>query len=143
MSRNTTCQDWKADGTEAHLNVQSVNSHRLGLSRDGKYIVSLGMFFNTVKVTRTAENSIVITAYVDRGPHEAFFAPDKRTVWIGTRGVSSVKGIDGMNGTILGRIPTGKGPSKVLCSPDGQTAYVNHIMDPISVMINVPSPKDK
>lgn len=122
-------------------NVDSVNSHGLGFSRDGKYIVSLSTLSNTATVIRTADNTIVTRAYVDRGPHEAFFAPDNRTIWIGTRGVSSVNIIDGMNGTMLGKIPTGKGPSKVLFSPNGTTAYVNHIFEPIISVIDVPTRK--
>ncbi|GIZ48308.1 hypothetical protein CKM354_001137500 [Cercospora kikuchii] len=122
-------------------NIQSVNSHGLGFSRDGKYIVSLSTLSNTVNVIKTADNSIVTTAYVDRGPHEAFFAPDNRTIWIGTRGVSSIQILDGMNGTALSRIMTGKGPSKVLFSPDGTTAYVNHIMEPLIAVIDVQSQK--
>ncbi|KXS95657.1 hypothetical protein AC579_10369 [Pseudocercospora musae] len=91
-----------------------------------------------VKAIRTANNSIATTPYVDRRPPEALFAPDTRTVWIGTRAVSSVEIIDGMNVTMLGRITTGKGPRKVLFGPDGQTAYVDHIMDLIIAVIDVP-----
>lgn len=122
-------------------NVDSMNSHGLGFSRDGKYIVSLSTLSNTATVIRTVDNSVVSRAYVDRGPHEAFFAPDNRTIWIGTRGVSSVNIIDGMNGTLLGKIPTGKGPSKVLFSPNGTTAYVNHIFEPVISVIDVPTKK--
>jgi YVTN family beta-propeller protein len=121
--------------------LESVNSHGLGWSRDGKYIVSLSLLSNTVTVVRTADNSIVSKAYVDRGPHEAFFAPDNRTVWIGTRGVSSVNVIDAFNATLLDRIFTAAGPSKVLFSGNGTLAYVNHIEDAIISVIDVPSRK--
>lgn len=53
---------------------------------------------------------------MDRGPHEAFFAPDNRTIWIGTRGVYSVDVIDGFTGELLDRIFTANGPSKVKAS---------------------------
>ncbi|CZT14214.1 uncharacterized protein RCC_00188 [Ramularia collo-cygni] len=118
-------------------NVDSMNSHGLGFSRDGKYIVSLSTLSNTATVIRTADNTIITRAYVDRGPHEAFFAPDNRTIWIGTRGVSSVNIIDGMNGTLLDKIATGRGPSKVLFSPNGTIAYVNHIFEPVISVIDV------
>lgn len=120
-------------------NVDSVNSHGLGFSRDGKYIVSLSTLSNTVTVIATKDNSIVSQSYVDRGPHEAFFAADNRTLWIGTRGVSSINIIDAMNGSMIERIATGDGPSKVLFSPDGNTAYVNHIREPTLSVIDVPS----
>ncbi|KAF2787834.1 hypothetical protein K505DRAFT_367016 [Melanomma pulvis-pyrius CBS 109.77] len=104
--------------------IQNVNAHGLGFSRDGKYIVSLSVTSNTVTVIRTLDNTIVSKTYVDRNPHEAFFAPDNRTVWIGTRGVESIEVIDGLEGTVIGRISSYGGPSKVLFSPDGKTAYV-------------------
>jgi DNA-binding beta-propeller fold protein YncE len=65
--------------------IRSVNSHGLGFSRDGKYIVSLSVTSNTVTVIRCIDNSIVSQTFVDRNAHEAFFAADNRTVWVGTR----------------------------------------------------------
>jgi DNA-binding beta-propeller fold protein YncE len=65
--------------------VRSVNSHGLGFSRDGKYIVSLSVTSNTVTVIRCVDNSIVSQTFVDRNAHEAFFAADNRTIWVGTR----------------------------------------------------------
>ena len=65
--------------------VRSVNSHGLGFSRDGKYIVSLSVTSNTVTVIRCVDNSIVSRTFVDRNAHEAFFAADNRTIWVGTR----------------------------------------------------------
>lgn len=121
--------------------VSTVNAHGLGYSRDGKYIVSLAVLSNTVTVIRTSDNAIISKSYVDRGPHEAFFAPDNRTIWIGTRGVYSVDIIDGFNGTLLDRIFTANGPSKVLFSGNGTIAYVNHIFDAIISVIDVPSKK--
>jgi YVTN family beta-propeller protein len=119
--------------------VRSVSSHGLGFSRDGKYIVSLSVLTNTVTVIRTSDNSIVSQTFVDRGPHEAFFSPDNRTIWIGTRGVSSVNIVDGIKGSLIGRIKTADGPSKVLFSPNGTEAYVNHIRAPVISVIDVAS----
>lgn len=65
--------------------VRSVNTHGLGFSKDGKYIVSLSVTSNTVTVIRCLDNSIVSQTFVDRNAHEAFFASDNRTVWVGTR----------------------------------------------------------
>lgn len=53
--------------------VESVNSHGMGFSRDGKYFVSLSVLSNSVNVFRTSDNALVSETYVDRGPHEAFF----------------------------------------------------------------------
>jgi YVTN family beta-propeller protein len=119
--------------------IRSVNSHGLGFSRDGKHIVSLSVTSNTVTVVRTLDNSITSQTFVDRQPHEAFFSADNRTLWVGTRGVDSISIIDGLRGAFVERIPSYGGPSKVLFSPDGATAYVNHIRAPYIDVIDVPS----
>lgn len=119
--------------------IRSVNSHGLGFSRDGKYIVSLSVTSNTATVVRCQDNSIVSQTFTSRGPHEAFFAADNRTIWIGTRGVDHVEIVDGLNGGIIGTIDSWGGPSKVLFSPDGRTAYVNHIRSPSVSFIDVES----
>jgi YVTN family beta-propeller protein len=119
--------------------VRAANSHGLGFSRDGKYIVSLSTLTNTVNVIRTVDNTIVSQTHCNRAPHEAFFAADNRTVWVGTRGVSSIDLIDGIAGGVIARIPTADGPSKVLFSPNGTVAYVNHIRASVVSVINVGS----
>jgi len=118
-----------------------VNSHGLGFSRDGKYIVSLSITTNTVTVIRTVDNVIVSQTYVDRSPHEATFAPDNRTVWVGTRGVDSITLVDGLSGGIVEKIPSYGGPSKVVFSPDGRIAYVNHIRSASVSVIDVDTHK--
>jgi hypothetical protein len=62
-----------------------VNTHGLGFSRDGKYIVSTSVTSNTATVILCEDNSIVSQTSVDRNAHESFFAADNRTIWIGTR----------------------------------------------------------
>lgn len=122
--------------------LKVVNSHGLGFSRDGKYIVSLATTTNTLTVIKTLDNSIVSQTSVDRASHEGFFAYDNQTVWVACRGTKFVDIVDGMKGGVIGRIETpAAGPSKVLFSPDGQTAYVNHILSPTVDIINVPSRK--
>ncbi|KAL1616429.1 hypothetical protein SLS56_011420 [Neofusicoccum ribis] len=119
--------------------IRSVNSHGLGFSRDGKYIVSTSVTSNTVTVVRTQDNSIVSQTFTDRQPHEAFFAVDNRTIWVGTRGVDHVSIVDGLEGGVTETITSYGGPSKVLFSPDGATAYVNHIRSPYIHVIDVSS----
>ncbi|KAF2099231.1 40-residue YVTN family beta-propeller repeat protein [Rhizodiscina lignyota] len=107
--------------------VDRVNSHGLGFSRDGKYIVNLSTTSNTVTVIRTLDNSIVSTTSVGRNAHEAFFSADNRTVWAGTRGVETLAIVDGLKGGVIENIPAPGGPSKVVFSPNSDLAYVNHI----------------
>ena len=122
--------------------LKVVNSHGLGFSLDGKYINSVATTTNTLTVIRTLDNSIVSQTSVDRASHEGFFAHDNRTVWVACRGTKFIDIVDGLEGGVIGRIETASdGPSKVLFSPDGGTAYVNHILSPTVDIINVPERK--
>jgi YVTN family beta-propeller protein len=68
-----------------------------------------------------------MTAYVGRSPHEGFVSPDGRTLWVAVRGQGYVSVLDTRTGRELHRIRTADGPSKVVFSPDGRLAYVNHL----------------
>ncbi|KAL7793728.1 nitrous oxide reductase [Trichoderma ceciliae] len=117
--------------------VKVVNSHGLGFSPDGKLIVSLAVTSNTVTVFRTEDNSVVSQTSVDRNSHEAFFQSDNRHVWVGTRGVDRIDIVDGLKGGVVGYVESYGGPSKVVFSPDGKTAYANHIRSPSLSVISV------
>lgn len=119
--------------------IRSVNSHGLGFSRDGQYIVSLSVTSNTVTVIRCVDNQIISQTSVGRNSHEAFFAADNRTIWVGTRGTDHIDIVDGINGGVTGNVDTWGGPSKVLFSPDGRTAYANHIRSGAVSFIDVES----
>ncbi|KAF4622661.1 hypothetical protein G7Y89_g14366 [Cudoniella acicularis] len=114
-----------------------VNSHGLGFSLDGKYLSHVSVTTNTLTVIRTLNNSIVSQTSVGRASHEAFFAHDSRTVWVACRGTNFVDVVDGIEGIVQDQIKTDPGPSKVLFSPDGKTAYVNHIKSPTLSIIDV------
>jgi DNA-binding beta-propeller fold protein YncE len=117
--------------------LEAVNSHGLGFSRDGRFIVSLSVTTNQVTVIRCEDNVIQSKTFVDRQSHEAFFSADNRTVWVGTRGVDHIDIVDGINGGIIGKVDSWGGPSKVLFSPDGKTAYANHIRSASVSVIDV------
>ncbi|KAH6721614.1 nitrous oxide reductase [Leptodontidium sp. MPI-SDFR-AT-0119] len=121
--------------------LQVVNSHGLGFSLDGVYLSHVSVTTNTLTVIRTANNSIVSQTSVDRASHEAFFEHDGRTVWVACRGTNFVNLVDGMNGGVIDRIETPPGPSKVLFSPNGKLAYVNHIKSPTISIIDVATRK--
>lgn len=109
--------------------LRAINVHGLGFSRDGKYITAITVASNTVTVIRTVDNTVISNTSVARAPHEAFFTPDGRYVWVGCRATSVVDIVDQFTdgGKVVGSIQTQPGPSKVLFSPDGALAYVNHI----------------
>lgn len=117
--------------------VKAVNSHGLGFSPDGKLIVSLAVTSNTVTVFRTEDNAVVSQTFVDRNSHEAFFESDNRHVWVGTRGVDRIDIVDGLKGGVVGYVNSYGGPSKVVFSPDGKTAYANHVRSPSLSVIDV------
>ncbi|UKZ55707.1 hypothetical protein TrVGV298_009531 [Trichoderma virens] len=117
--------------------IKAVNSHGLGFSPNGKLIVSLAITSNTVTVFRTEDNSIASQTFVDRSSHEAFFESDNRHVWVGTRGVDRIDIVDGLKGGVVGYVESYGGPSKVVFSPDGKTAYANHVRSPSLSVIDV------
>ena len=84
---------------------------------------------------------MVSQTYVDRAPHEGFFSADNRTVWVAARGTDFVDIVDGIKGGIIGRVLCAPWPSKVLFSPDGNTAYVNYIRSATLDIIDVNSHK--
>jgi YVTN family beta-propeller protein len=54
-------------------------------------------------------------------------SPDGKTLWVAVRGQRYVAVISTQTGREVGQIGTADGPSKVVFSPDGRLAYVNHL----------------
>lgn len=130
-----------------------VNVHGLGFAPDGSLLGVIGVTTNAVTLIDPATNRVVGRTYVGRAPHEGFISPDGRELWVAVRGENyvSVLDVDRMRqagadeapatvgsgavglgdpaaatGVEIARIATGRGPSMVVFSPDGTTAYVNH-----------------
>lgn len=104
-----------------------VNVHGLGFSRDGRRLVVISVTSNAAQLIDTQNGSVVpSTSYVGRSPHEGSVSPGGRELWVAVRGQSHVSVLSTRTGRELGRIPTADGPSKVVFSPNGQLAYVNH-----------------
>jgi YVTN family beta-propeller protein len=104
-----------------------VGVHGLGFSRDGRRLDVISVDSNAVQLIDTHNNRVLTTTYLGRSPHEGFVAPDGKTMWIAVRGLSYVSVISTRTGRELQRIRTADGPSKVVFSPDGRLAYVNHL----------------
>jgi YVTN family beta-propeller protein len=62
--------------------------------------------------------------YVGRAPHEAFFTPDGREVWVTVRGEDYVAVLDAHTFTEKLRIRVPAGPGMQIFSPDGKYGYV-------------------
>jgi YVTN family beta-propeller protein len=75
-------------------------------------------------------------AYVGRSPHEAFFTPDGKEVWVSIRGEDYVAVLDASTGKERARIQVPNGPGMTIFSPDGQYGYVCSSFSPETVVIN-------
>jgi YVTN family beta-propeller protein len=68
--------------------------HGLGYSSDSKTLAVVSVASNSVTLIDTATNKVKGTIYVGRSPHEAFFTPDGRELWVTVRGENYVSVID-------------------------------------------------
>ena len=65
--------------------------HGLGYSPDSKTLAVVSIALNSVTLIDTVTNKVKGTVYVGRSPHEAFFTPDGRELWVTVRGEDYVK----------------------------------------------------
>src|SRR5215471_17288649 len=68
--------------------------HGLGFSPDHRTLAVVSIGSNSVTFVETATNKIKGVVYVGRSPHEAFFTPDGRELWVTVRGEDYVAVID-------------------------------------------------
>src|SRR5712671_4693592 len=71
--------------------------HGMGFSPDHKTIAVVSIGSNAVSFIDTATNAVKHTTYVGRSPHEAFFTPDGKEVWVTVRGEDYVAVLDGQS----------------------------------------------
>jgi DNA-binding beta-propeller fold protein YncE len=76
-----------------------------------------------VTLIDTETNTVKGKVYVGRSPHEAFFRPDGRELWVTVR-ENYVSVIDPVRLKEIRRIETANGPGMVLLRPDGKYAFV-------------------
>jgi YVTN family beta-propeller protein len=114
-----------------------VGVHGLGFSRDGRRLDVISVNSNSAQLIDTQNNKVLTTTYVGRSPHEGFVAPDAKSLWVAVRGQRYVSVLSTHTGRELQRIRTADGPSKVVFSPDGALAYVNHLRARVVEVIRV------
>src|SRR5271170_4862749 len=68
--------------------------HGMGFSPDHRTIAVVSIGSNSVTFIDTATNTVKHTTYVGRAPHEAFFTPDGKEVWVTVRGENYVAVLD-------------------------------------------------
>src|SRR6266436_6510586 len=85
----------------------------------------------------TATNAVKDVTYVGRSPHEAFFTPDGREVWVTVRGENYVSVLDGGTHAEKTRITVPNGPGMQIFSPDGKYGYVCSSFTPETVVVAI------
>lgn len=98
--------------------------HGLGYSRDSKTLAVVSIASNSVTLIDTATNHIKGIIYVGRSPHEAFFTPDGRELWVTVRGEDYVSVIDPVLMKETRRIHMANGPGMTMFGPDGKYGFV-------------------
>ena len=116
--------------------------HGMGFSSDHKTIAVVSIGSNAVSFIDTATNTVKHTTYVGRSPHEAFFTPDGREVWVTVRGEDYLSVLDGKTYEETGRIKTPGGPGMTIFSPDGRYGYVCSSFNPELVVFDAHSHRE-
>ena len=113
--------------------------HGLGFSPDHRTLVAVSIGSNSVSFIDTATNTVKHITYLGRAPHEAFFTPDGREVWVSVRGEDYVSVLDAKRYGEIARIPVPNGPGMVIFSPDGRYGYVCSSFTPQTLIFEVRS----
>jgi YVTN family beta-propeller protein len=111
--------------------------HGLGFSPDHRTLVAVSIGSNSVSFIDTATNAVKHITYVGRSPHEAFFTPDGREVWVSVRGEDYIAVLDAKRYGEIARISVPNGPGMVIFSPDGRYGYVCSSFTPQTMVFEV------
>ena len=111
--------------------------HGLGFSPDHRTLVAVSIGSNSVSFIDTATNAVKRIVYVGRSPHEAFFTPNGREVWVSVRGEDYIAVLDAKHYGEIARIRVPNGPGMVIFSPDGRYGYVCSSFTPQTVIFDV------
>src|SRR6201984_919119 len=98
--------------------------HGMGFSPDHRTIAVVSIGSHSVTFIDTAANPVKHITYVGRAPHEAFWTPDGKEVWVTVRGETYVDVLDGKTFEEKTRIITPPGPGMTIFSPHGKYGYV-------------------
>ncbi|MET3971714.1 YVTN family beta-propeller protein [Bradyrhizobium sp. S3.9.1] len=85
----------------------------------------------------TATNAVKHVTYVGRSPHEAFYTPDGKEVWVTVRGENYISVIDAKSFEEKTRITTPNGPGMQIFSPDGKYGYICSSFNPETDVVTV------
>ena len=91
--------------------------HGMGFSPDHHTLAVISIGSNSVTFIDTATNAIKHVTYVGRSPHEAFFTPDGKEVWVSVRGENYIAVLDGETLNEKFRITVPNGPGMTIFCP--------------------------
>jgi YVTN family beta-propeller protein len=111
--------------------------HGMGFSSDHRTLAVVSIASNAVTFIDTATNAVKHITYVGRAPHEAFFTPDDKEVWVTVRGENYVAVLDGTTFVEKTRIILPNGPGMTIFSPDGKYGYVCSSFTPETDVVTV------
>jgi YVTN family beta-propeller protein len=111
--------------------------HGMGVSFNHRTLAIVSIGSNSVTFIDTETNAIKHVTYVGRSPHEAFFTPDDKEVWVAVRGEDYIAVLDGSSFEEKTRIRVPGGPGMQIFSPDGKYGYVCSSFNPETVVIDV------
>jgi YVTN family beta-propeller protein len=113
--------------------------HGMGFSPDRHTLAVVSIGSNSVSFIDTETNTARHVTYVGRSPHEAFFTPNGKEVWVTVRGEDYVAVLDGTTYAEKSRITVPNGPGMTIFSPDGKLGYVCSSFTPETVVISTAS----
>jgi YVTN family beta-propeller protein len=111
--------------------------HGQGFSPDFRTLAVVSIASNSITFIDTATNAVKHVTYVGRSPHEAFFTPDGKEVWVTVRGEDYVAVLDGQTFLEKTRITLPNGPGMTIFSPDGKYGYVCSSFTPETDVVSV------
>src|SRR6202045_4687268 len=91
--------------------------HGMGFSPDHRTLAAVSIGSNSVTFIDTATNAVKHITYVGRSPHEAFFTPDQKEIWVAVRGENYIAVLDGKTFMEKRRIEVPNGPGMTIFSP--------------------------
>jgi YVTN family beta-propeller protein len=113
--------------------------HGMGFSFNHQTLAVVSIGSNSVAFIDAATNQVKHVTYVGRSPHEVFFTPDDREVWVTVRGENYVQVLDGTTYKEKDRIYVGDGPGMTIFRPDGKYGFVCSSFTPETKVVDVQS----
>lgn len=111
--------------------------HGMGYSPDHHTLAVVSIGSNSVTFIDTATNAVKHVTYVGRSPHEAFYTPNGKEVWVTVRGENYISVIDAKSFEEKTRLTTPSGPGMQIFSPDGKYGYICSSFNPETDVVAV------